>query len=120
MARLLVAPPPPATALTRKARVTPRTVALTLGVAYALLTALELVGGWAVGGTDILLRTTKANLLHWAVALVLLGSRFSGIKASGIATRVVGVILVGLGVWGYLGPAGLGDVLGYPRGIPAS
>lgn len=99
---------------------TPRAVALTLGVTYAALTALELVGGWTVGGTDILLRTTKANLLHWAVALGLLGSYFSGARTSRIAMRVVGVILVGIGAWGFLGPGSLGDVLGFPDGIPAS
>jgi hypothetical protein len=100
--------------------VTPRAVALTLGVTYAVLTALELTGGWAVGGTNILLRTTKANLLHWAIALGLLGSFFSGPKPSRIATRVAGVILLGIGAWGFLSPASLGGVLGFPFEIPTS
>jgi hypothetical protein len=92
-----------------------------VGVAFALLTALELViGQWAVGEADILLRTTKSNLLHWAVALVLLGAFFSGLEASRIAVRVVGTILAGIGAWGLLSPSTLGDFLGYAGEIPSS
>jgi hypothetical protein len=100
--------------------VTSRTVALTLGVSYAVLTALELFGGWALGGSDIVLRTTKTNLLHWAVALGLLGSHFSGPEPARIAIRVAGVILAGIGVWGFLAAASLGDVLGFSGDIPTS
>lgn len=99
---------------------TPRTVVLSLGVTYAVLTALELVGGWALGETDIVVRTTKTNLFHWALALALLGTFFSGPEPARIATRVAGVILAGIGVWGFLAAASLGDVLGFSGDIPTS
>ena len=100
---------------------TVRRVALALGVAFAALTAIELlVGDWALGGTAIILRTTKLNLLHWAVALSFLGGRFAGPAAARVVTWVVGGALLGLGLWGLLAPAGLGAAFGFGTSIPWS
>lgn len=99
---------------------TPRAVALTLGVAYAVLTALELlIGQWRLGEVEILQRTTKVNLLHWAAALALLGSFFAGSGASRIVTRVLGLAFLGIAAWGFLAPDALGSFLGFPDEIPA-
>jgi hypothetical protein len=101
--------------------VTPRSVALALGVAYAVLTAAELLfGQWSLGGTPILDRTTKANLLHWSVALAMLGAFFAGGAPSRVACRVAGAFFLILAVWGLLSAVSLGGVLGHPEGIPAS
>ena len=103
----------------RISSLTPRTLALVLGVTFAVLTALELlVGSWAIGGAIILLRTTKLNLLHWAIALGLMGGRLGGPEGSRIASLVVGGVLVGLGLWGLIGPEALGGVLGFEEEIP--
>ena len=100
---------------------TPRSVALALGVAYAVLTAAELLSGErSVGGTPVLERTTKANLLHWSVALAMLGAFFAGGAPSRVACRVAGAFFLILAVWGLLSAASLGGVLGHPEGIPAS
>jgi len=101
--------------------VTPRSVALALGVAYAVLTATELVfGEWFLGGTPILDRTTKANLLHWLVALAMLGAFFAGGAPSRVMCRVAGSLFLVLTIWGLLSAVSLGGVLGYPDGIPVS
>lgn len=98
---------------------TPRAVALTLGVAYAILTALELlIGQWKLGEVEILQRTTKANLFHWAATLALLGSFFAGSGASRIVTRIVGLAFLGIAAWGFLAPDALGSFLGFPAEIP--
>jgi hypothetical protein len=101
--------------------VTPRKIALALGVIFAVLTVVELVAGdWSPGGLNILDRTTRANLLHWALALVMIGSFYAGSEASRLACRVVGIVLLALAAWGLLSAATLGTVLGYSDGIPAS
>ncbi|MGH2711129.1 MAG: hypothetical protein ACRDH9_08005 [Actinomycetota bacterium] len=98
-----------------------RTVALTLGVSFGALTVLELVfGDWAIGSIRLLERSTKANLLHWALALVLLGSFFANQRAVSLACRIVGPILLVLGIWGLLSARSLGDVLGHTDGIPVT
>ncbi|MGH2692579.1 MAG: hypothetical protein ACRDHM_08770 [Actinomycetota bacterium] len=99
----------------------PRSVALALGVAYASLTAVELlIGEWSVGGVAVLDRTTKANLLHWVVALAMLGSFFAGSTTSRLACRTAGFLFLGLAAWGLLSAVSLGGVLGYPDAIPVS
>jgi hypothetical protein len=99
--------------------VRPRPVALGVGVLYALLTAVELlIGDWTLGDTTLLQRTTKANLLHWALALALLGGYFAGERASRLVCRIAGAVFAVLGVWGLASAASLGDLLGYQDGIP--
>lgn len=98
---------------------TSRTIALGLGVGYALLTLAELVfGDLAVGEVSILDRTTRSNLLHWLLALAFLGSYFSGGDVSRIACRVAGPVLLALSVWGLLSAVSLGGVLGHQEGVP--
>lgn len=100
---------------------TPRAIALALGVAYALLTAAELLlGELSVGGVAVLDRTTKTNLLHWLVALAMLGSFFGGDAPSRLACRIAGSVLLALAVWGLLSAVSLGGALGYSEGIPGA
>lgn len=98
---------------------TPRAVALTLGVAYTMLTALELlIGDWRLGEVEILQRTTKVNLFHWAAALALLGAFFAGSGVPRIANRILGLAFLGVAAWGFLAPDTLGSFLGFPDEIP--
>lgn len=99
---------------------TPRGIALGLGLALALLTALELVfGQLAVGDAQMLQRTTKANLLHWVVALTMLGAFFArSTGALRTILRVVGLILLAFSLWGILSPDGFGRAFGFGGGIP--
>ena len=100
---------------------TPRSVALALGAALALLTGAELVvGEWSPGGLTVIDRTTKGNLLHWVGALALLGSFFAGVSASRAACRVTGFLFAALTIWGLLSAVSLGGALGYSDGIPHS
>ena len=98
---------------------TPRAVALGLGMLFVLLTLAELLfGGWQLGQAEILRRTTMLNLLHWVVALALLGAFFAGEGPSRVAARVVGLALLALGIWGLLSSNTLGSFLGFPDEIP--
>jgi hypothetical protein len=95
-------------------------VALALGVAFALLTAVELAAGaWTVGQVEIVRRTTMLNLVHWLVALSALGSFFAGAGPSRIVARILGLALLGLGAWGFVSPNTLGSSFGFPGEIPA-
>jgi hypothetical protein len=78
-----------------------------------------LVGEWSLGDVLILDRTTKANLLHWTLALVMLGSFYAGDDVSRMACKVVAITFLGLTVWGLLSAASLGSVLGFSDALPA-
>jgi hypothetical protein len=94
-------------------------VALVLGVAFALLTALELVvGAWTVGRVEIVQRTTMLNLVHWLLALSALGSFFAGAGPARMVARIGGLALLVLGVWGFVSPDTLGSSFGFPGEIP--
>jgi hypothetical protein len=101
--------------------VTPRGVALGLGIAFALLTALELiVGKAALGDVELLRRTTKINILHWATALAMLGAFFAGNAGiSRVVMRVAGAVLLILALWGVIWADELGAFLGFVEGMPA-
>ena len=114
-----MAAPPPGPQAARRARVRARTVALYLGVFYALLTVLELsFGGWTLGDATLLERTTKSNLLHWTLALVMLGGYFAGQPVARLICRITGPILVALVAWGLISAGSLGSALGYGDGVP--
>jgi hypothetical protein len=101
--------------------VTARRVSLALGVAFAVLTILELlIRDAALGGTPVLERTTKANLIHWAFALALLGAFLAGARTARIACRVAGPALVALAAWGIADPFAAGSALGFTGGLPAA
>jgi hypothetical protein len=98
-----------------------RAVAIYLGAFYALLTALELVfGGWTLGGATLLERTTKSNLLHWILALAMLGGYFGGQRVARLVCRIAGPILLVLAIWGLISARSLGDVFGYGDGVPVA
>lgn len=98
---------------------TPRGVALALGVAFAMITVVELVAGsWTIGQVEIVQRTTMLNLVHWLVALSALGSFFAGAGPSRMVARFVGLALLLLGAWGFVSPNTLGSAFGFPGEIP--
>lgn len=106
---------------TRDPGLNPRRLTLVLGVAYAVLTAAELLSGdWRIGGSILLQRTTKMNLLHWAVALGLLGGRVAGPDPGRRAALIVGSLLLLLGLWGLFASEGLGGAFGFGTGVPLS
>ena len=98
----------------------PRGIALALGVAFAVLTALELViGELRLGGMELLHRTTKANILHWLVALTMLGAFFArSPSASRKVLRVGGIVLLVISVAGIFWADGFGASLGFGTGMP--
>jgi hypothetical protein len=100
--------------------VTPRGIALGLGIAFALLTALELLlGDLSAGDAELLHRTTKANILHWVVALTMLGAFFArSSSASRTILRFAGMTLLVISVWGILWPAAFGTSLGFGGEVP--
>ncbi len=98
---------------------TPRGVALGLGVSYAALTVLELLlGEWSVGEAEVLHRTTKVNLLHWTAALAMLGSFFAGAGASRGVLRIAGIAFLGLAIWGITSTGSLGTAFGFDGSVP--
>ncbi len=101
---------------------TPRGVALGLGIAFAVLTGLELlIGELSIGSTELIHRTTKANILHWVIALGMLGAFFTASRTtSRTILRVGGLVLVAISLWGILGADALGAALGFGGGIPLS
>lgn len=98
----------------------PRGIALGLGVASALLTVLELVLGEVVlGASELLHRTTKANLLHWVLGLIMLGGFFARTAAaSRTALRVGGIALFVISAAGILWADAFGASLGFDGGMP--
>lgn len=101
---------------------TTRGVGLGLGIAFALLTALELLlGEAALGDTELLRRTTKINIFHWTMALTMLGAFFSASDgATRTAVRIGGSVLLVVALWGALWAGALGSFLGFAGGIPAA
>jgi hypothetical protein len=102
--------------------VTVRGVGLGLGIAFTLLTALELLlGEAALGDVELLHRTTKINIFHWTAALAMLGVFFArSVGASLTAIRIGGVLLLAIALWGAFWADGLGSFLGFPGGILAA
>ena len=101
---------------------TPRGIALGVGIAFTLLTALELIfGEVALGEAALLHRTTKANILHWVVALTMLGAFFArSSSAMRTVLRVGGVALLLISLWGIFWANALGSALGFGGGLPAA
>ncbi len=101
-----------------------RTYALIFGLVYALVALLELLiarnGGWPEGDSPILQFEPLQNVVHWAIAVVVLGSYFAGENAARMVARVVGIVLLALAVWGFIAPDSLGELLGYDGDIPAA
>ena len=119
MALVLLAPN---ASISRPFRVTPRGLALGLGVFFALLTALELsLRDAALGDIDLLRRTTKLNIFHWGMALAMLGAFFTrNVGATRIIMRIGGGVLLAMALWGTVWADGLGSFLGFAEGIPAA
>jgi hypothetical protein len=102
--------------------VTARGVGLGLGICFALLTALELLlGEAALGGVELVHRTTKINIFHWIVALAMLGTFFARSDAATRTTlRIGGAVLLVMAVWGAFWAGGLGSFLGFTGEIPGA
>lgn len=101
-----------------------RTYALVFGLAYAAVALLELLiardGGWPGDGSPILQFTALQNVVHWAIAVAVLGSFFAGENAARMVARVVGIVLVALAIWGFIDSESLGTLLGYEDDLPAA
>ncbi len=101
-----------------------RTYALIFGLAYALVALLELLiardGGWPEGNSPILQFTALQNVVHWAIAVVVLGSFFAGENAARMVARIVGIVLVALAIWGFIDAGSLGELLGYDDELPVA
>jgi hypothetical protein len=101
-----------------------RTYALIFGLVYALVALLELLiarnGGWPEGDSPILQFEPLQNVVHWAIAVVVLGSYFAGENAARMVARVVGIVLLALAIWGFVAADSLGELLGYDGDIPAA
>ena len=99
---------------------TPRGIALGLGTAFALLTVLELLfGEVSLGDAELLHRTTKANILHWLLALTMLGAFFAG--STGVTRtilRIGGIVLIGISLSGIFWADALGTSMGFGGGMP--
>ena len=98
----------------------PRRIALTLGIAFAILTILELVlGEVTLGAAELLHRTTKANILHWVLGLIMLGGFFARtVAAARMALRVGGIALLVISAAGIVWADAFGASLGFDRGMP--
>ena len=98
-----------------------RAYALIFGIVYAAVALLELIlgdDGLEIGGAQILLFEPLQNVVHWLIAVVVLGSFFAGENAARMVARVVGIVLVVLAIWGFVAADSLGELLGYDGDIP--
>ncbi|MDP8955687.1 MAG: DUF4383 domain-containing protein [Actinomycetota bacterium] len=92
------------------------------GLAYVAVALLELIlDELTIGGAVILDRTVLQNVVHWVIAIAVLGSFFAGENAARMVARIVGIVLVVLAIWGFVDSDSLGNLLGYEEdGIPAA
>ncbi|HXF73997.1 MAG TPA: hypothetical protein VNO79_15480 [Actinomycetota bacterium] len=95
-----------------------RTYAMIFGVAYLGVALTEVLTRDALA--PVLEFTVAQNAIHWAVGALVLGSFFAGEGAARLVARIVGVVFVLVTALGVLAPRALGDLLGYPGGIPVS
>ncbi len=99
-----------------------RAYALIFGIVYAAVALLELIlgdDGLEIGGAQILQFEPLQNVVHWLIAVVVLGSFFAGENAARMVARIVGIVLIVLAIWGFVSADSLGDLLGYgDEGIP--
>jgi hypothetical protein len=100
----------------------PRVFALWFGIVFVGVAILELFfprSDPLTAGTFVVLqRTTLLNVLHFAAGFVVLGSFFAGEGPAVMVARVVGVLFLGLTIWGFVSPAGLGGFFGFDGEIP--
>ncbi len=98
-----------------------RIYALIFGIAYVGVSLLEVIlDELTIGDIVILDRTALQNVVHWVIAVAVLGSFFAGENAARMVARVVGIVLVALAIWGFVASDSLGDLLGYgDEGLPA-
>lgn len=98
-----------------------RAYALIFGIVYAAVALLELIlgdDGLEIGGAQILQFEPLQNVVHWLIAVVVLGSFFAGENAARMVARVVGIVLLVLAIWGFVAADSLGELLGYDGDIP--
>jgi hypothetical protein len=99
-----------------------RFYALVFGIAYVGVAILELfyseTDPLTIGDTVILQRTVLQNVVHFAVGIAVLGSFFAGEAPARTVARIIGVVFVGLTLWGFIAPGSLGGFLGYHGDIP--
>ena len=95
-----------------------RAYALIFGIVYAAVALLELIlgdDGLELGGAQILQFEALQNVVHWLIAVVVLGSFFAGENAARAVARIVGIVLVALAIYGFVASDSLGKLLGYAQ-----
>ncbi len=100
-----------------------RAYALVFGIVYAAVALLELIlgdDGLEIGGAQVLALATLQNIVHWAIAVVVLGSFFAGENAARMVARIVGIVLLVLAIWGFVDRDSLGELVGYDGPIPTA
>ena len=95
-----------------------RTYALIFGITYLAVAAIEAITQDAL--EPFLRFTGIQNAIHWAVGAVVLLSFFGSEATAKMVARLIGLVLLGITVFGLLAPDTLGDLLGFAGDIPMS
>jgi hypothetical protein len=95
-----------------------RTYALIFGITYLAVAAAEAITQDAL--EPVLRFTGIQNAIHWAVGAVVLLSFFGSEATAKLVARLIGLVFLGITVFGLLAPETLGDLLGFAGDIPMS
>ena len=95
-----------------------RTYALILGITYLAVAATEAITQDAL--EPVLRFTGIQNAIHWAVGAVVLLSFFGSEATAKLVARVIGLVFLGITLFGLFAPDTLGDLLGFAGDIPMS
>jgi hypothetical protein len=95
-----------------------RTYALIFGITYLAVAATEAITQDAL--EPVLRFTGIQNAIHWAVGAVVLLSFFGSEATAKLVARLIGLVFLGITVFGLLAPETLGDLLGFAGDIPMS
>jgi hypothetical protein len=95
-----------------------RTYALIFGITYIGVALVEVIAQDSL--KPVLEFTAIQNAVHWAVGILVLVSFFAGEAVAKLVARIVGVVFVGLTLWGVFARASLGDFLGFGHPLPWS
>ena len=100
-----------------------RMYAWIFGIAYLAVAVVELLtksDGLNLGDTAILSFGTLHNIIHFAVAVVVLGSAFAGEAAAKMVARVVGVVFLVITIWNIAAPDSYADFVGIEGDLPVA
>ena len=95
-----------------------RTYALIFGITYLAVAATEAITQDAL--EPVLRFTGIQNAIHWAVGAIVLLSYFGSEATAKLVARVIGLVFLGITLFGLFAPDTLGDLLGFAGDIPMS